>query len=80
MSGTCFRFAKSDDGTQLPGAPREQRDISASVGRRPLVIGGAMSGTCFRFAKSDDGTQLPGAPREQRDNWNAFTHPAVCQL
>ena len=53
MSGTCPasgasnpipRFAKSDDGTSSQGRRASRENTSASVGRRPLVIGGAMSG------------------------------------
>jgi UDP:flavonoid glycosyltransferase YjiC (YdhE family) len=44
------------------GTPR----LSASVDRRPLVIGGVMSETRFSFRKERRRHQLPGAPREQR--------------
>jgi DNA-binding transcriptional MerR regulator len=46
---------------------------SASVGRRPLVIGGAMSGTRFSFREVGRRHQLPGAPREQRASGHGRT-------
>src|SRR4249920_1739693 len=58
--------------------PRARRQPSASVGRRPLVIGGAdernapprakrvIQTTAFREERRRH--QLPGAPREQRTN------------
>jgi hypothetical protein len=59
MSGTCpraeraiqYRRSAKSDGHQLPGAPREQRQIRslrASEIARP-TIGGAMSETRFSF-------------------------------
>jgi DNA-binding transcriptional MerR regulator len=46
---------------------------SASVGRRPLVIGGTMSGTRFSFREEGRRHQLPGAPREQRASGHGRT-------
>jgi hypothetical protein len=50
MSGTRFSFREKRRRHQPPAAPREQdQNRPASVGRRPLVIGGTMSGTRFSF-------------------------------
>ena len=64
MSGTRFSFREKPErgGHQLPGRRASRRLKGASVGRRPLVIGGTMSGTRFSFR--EERHQLPGAPRE----------------
>ena len=52
---------------------------SASVGRRPLVIGGTMSGTRFSFREEDDGTSFQGR-RASRERLGTVVPMPGCKL